>query len=61
MGVYETFKTEGKRKDRSVMILLGGEWVLENEDDGVAAQEHLADESILQLKNFVKYISAKRV
>ena len=47
MGVYETFKTEGKRKDRSVMILLGGEWVLENEDDGVAAQKHLADVAIL--------------
>ena len=49
MGVYETFKTEGKGKDRSVMsaLLLGGEWVLENEDDGVAAQEHLADVAIL--------------
>ena len=45
--MYETFKTEGKRKDRSVMILLGGERVLENEDDGVAAQEHLADVAIL--------------
>jgi hypothetical protein len=30
-----------------VMILLGGEWVLENENDGVAAQEHLADVAIL--------------